>query len=71
VLSEFLISGLHKLTHTDKLRAMQLLIADLVLEEDIGLQTASKYDLFTPYGNETAAQVLTEFLESDRNKTGQ
>jgi len=70
VLSENLIHELRKLNRVDKLRAMQVLVTELAVEEDTLLMPGATYEILTPYGNEAAAQVLLEFLEAAK-KEGQ
>jgi hypothetical protein len=66
MLSKDLIHELRKLNRADKVRAMQVLVAELAVEEDAILMPGAAYDLVTPYGNEAAAQVLFEVLEASR-----
>ena len=68
MLSEYLIEELRKLNRTDKLRAMQVLVTELAVEEDSLLMPGATYELLTPYGNEAAAQVLAEFLEASKKE---
>jgi len=68
MLSENLIHELRKLNRTDKLHAMQVLVTELAVEEDTLLMPGATYELLTPYGNEAAAQVLAEFLESSKKE---
>ncbi len=70
MLSENLIHELRKLNRVDKLRAMQVLVTELAVEEDTLLMPGATYEILTPYGNEAAAQVLLEFLEAAK-KEGQ
>lgn len=67
MLSENLIHELRKLNRADKLRAMQVLVTELAVEEDANLMPGASYELFTPYGNEAAAQVLAEFLQASKD----
>lgn len=62
MLSETLVHELRKLNRADKLRAMQVLVTELAVEEEPLLMAGETYELFTPYGNEAAAQVLADFL---------
>lgn len=64
MLSENLIHELRRLNRADKLRAMQVLVTELAVEEDTLLMPGATYELLMPYGNEAAAQVLAEFLEA-------
>ena len=68
MLSDTLILELRKLNRADKLRAMQVLVTQLAVEEEPGLIPGMTYELLTPYGNEAAAQVLAEALEAARAK---
>lgn len=65
---EQLIPELRKLNRADKLRAMQVLVTELSAEEDAWLISGATYEITTPYGNEVAAQVLADFLQSTENK---
>ena len=56
-----LLTELRKLNRLDKLRAMQVLVAELSAEEGLGLEAGIAYELFTPYGNEAAAEILSDF----------
>ena len=62
---EQLIPELRKLNRGDKLRAMQVLVADLAAEEEALLMSDSTYEIITPYGNEAAAQILFDVLQAD------
>ena len=64
MLPETLIRELHKLNRAGKLRAMQVLVTELAVEEEPILRPGETYELMTPYGNEEAAQVLSDFLGS-------
>lgn len=66
MLSEGLIRELRKLNRADKLRAMQVLVTELAVEEHINLVPGATYEILTPYGNEAAAQVLLDALEASR-----
>lgn len=55
---------LRKLNRADKLRAMQILVAELAAEEDALLLPGATYELITPYGNEAAAQILFDVLQA-------
>jgi len=68
MLSETLIRELRKLNRADKLRAMQVLVTELAVEEEPMLKPGETYELVTPYGNEGAAQVLSDFLGSYENE---
>ncbi len=57
MLTEELLAQVKGLGEEDKLKLVELLIEDLRL---IG----TAYEIYTPYGNEAAARVLIEELES-------
>ncbi len=61
---EQLIHELRKLSRADKLRAMQVLVTELSAEEEAWLIPGAAYEIVTPYGNETAAQVLYDVLQA-------
>ncbi len=65
MLSDTLIHELRNLNRVDKLRAMQLLVTELASEE-YNLVSGATYELFTPYDNEAAAQVLYDFLQASK-----
>jgi hypothetical protein len=58
------IHGLKKLNRADKLRVMQILVTEFSAEEEAWLIPGATYEIATPYGNETAAQVLYEVLQA-------
>ena len=66
MLSEKLIQELRTLNRTDKLRAMQVLVNELASEEVIDLRPNTVYELHTPYGNKSTAQVLGAFLDATK-----
>jgi hypothetical protein len=64
MLSDALVRELRKLNRADKLRAMQVLVIELSAEEEAWLIPGATYEIVTPYGNEAAAQVLSDMLET-------
>lgn len=64
MLSDNLVQELRRLTHAEKLRAMQLLVSELVSEDSATLQAGMEYPIFTPLGNEEAAKTLLDYLEA-------
>jgi hypothetical protein len=72
MLTEDLIKELHKLPRPDKLRAVQLLVNDLSLEEEFGFVAGAQYEVWSPYDSAEAATILTKLLEDDErtNKNG-
>jgi hypothetical protein len=74
MLSSELIAELHKLTLVEKLRVVQLLVNELAIEQEADFEAGVQYSIYTPYGNEAAAQVLLEILneeEAKDRKTGE
>lgn len=61
-----LFSELHKLNHTDKLRAMQFLANELAVEEEALLKPGTQYEVWSPYDAPGAAQTLLDMLEADK-----
>lgn len=59
-----LILELKGLNRVDKLRAIQVLVNELAVEEEVQLSSGMAYEIFTPYGNEEAAQVMFEALQA-------
>lgn len=53
------------MNRADKLRVIQLLADDLAAEEAIGFIPDAAYEIITPYGNEAAARVLSDFLATE------
>jgi hypothetical protein len=68
MLSQSLIHDLRNLNRVDKLRAVQVLVTELALEEETLLIPGGTYEILTPFGNEAAAQVLQNVLEASRNE---
>jgi hypothetical protein len=68
MLPEQLINDLHKLNRADKLRAVQLLVNDLALEEEFGLVPGAQYEIWSPYDSAEAAAILTKLLDEDKQK---
>lgn len=63
-----LIDELKRLPRADKLRVMQVLVNELAAEENALLVSNTPYEIFTPYGNEAAAQILYEALQVEVGK---
>jgi hypothetical protein len=68
MLPEQLINDLHKLNRADKLRAVQLLVNDLALEEELGFVPGAQYEIWSPYDSAEAAAILTRLLDEDMQK---
>ena len=62
MLSEKLLSELHRLNRAEKLRVIQVLANELAQEEAL-LAPGVEYPIYTPYGNEEAAQTLLKMLD--------
>ncbi len=65
MLSQALLAELHKLNRADKLRAVQLLVNDLAVEEAALLAPGMRYEVWSPYDAPGAAQTLLKMLEAD------
>lgn len=69
MLSEQLLSELHKLNHAEKLRVVQLLVNELASDEALlteAFPTGARYEVWSPYESASAAQQLLELLEEDK-----
>jgi hypothetical protein len=66
MLTHELLNELHKLNRADKLRVVQLLVNELAAPETDLLQPNVEYPIYTPFGNEGAAQTLYEFLQASK-----
>ncbi len=65
IISDELLEELHRLSRTEKLRVIRLLADDLAQEEGL-LIPGAEYPIYTPLGNEAAAQTLMKMLEDDK-----
>lgn len=68
MLPEQLMNELHHLDRPDKLRAIQLLINDLALEEEVNFVPGAQYEIWSPYDSAEAATILNKLLEEDAHK---
>ncbi|HMA34708.1 MAG TPA: hypothetical protein VKY74_09545 [Chloroflexia bacterium] len=68
MLSNELLSALHKLDHADKLRAMQFLVGELAREEDALLPPGTLYEVWSPYDAPAAADALLKMLEENEQR---
>ena len=59
-----LLAELHKLDRAEKLRVVQLLVNDLAAEEPSLPVSEGAYPVYTPLGNEAAADVLSQMLQA-------
>jgi len=66
LISQELLTRLQELSRADKLHVMQLLASDLA-DESHYIAPGSSYEIFSPYGNEAAAQVLYDVLQAAEN----
>jgi len=58
-----LLTAVHSLPRTDKLRLVQELIADLAQEEGL---SAGEYPVWSPYQAHEAAATLMQMLEQEK-----
>ncbi|MBZ0315049.1 MAG: hypothetical protein K8L91_01430 [Anaerolineae bacterium] len=70
MLSDNLVQESRRLSHAEKLSAMQLLVHELASEEVGLLREDIEYPIITPFGNEQAAKTLLEYLEEKPNRNG-
>jgi hypothetical protein len=62
-----LLPTLQELSHTDKLRLMQWLAAQLAKEERVPLLSPDvEYPVWSPYDAHEAASILAAFLEREK-----
>ena len=64
MLSNELLNQLHELNRVEKLRVVQLLVNELAVEEEVLLTPGMEYPIYTPLGNETAAQILSDVIRT-------
>jgi hypothetical protein len=60
-----LLTELHKLNRSDKLRVVQILVNELAVEEEATLVSGAHYEVWSPYDAPGAAQTLLKMLEAD------
>jgi hypothetical protein len=60
-----LLAELSRLDRADKLRAMQVLMAELASEQGVRLTPGGEYEVWSPYDAADAAVTLTRLLESE------
>jgi hypothetical protein len=66
-----LIPALQALSHTDKLRLLQVLVFELAQEEGVSLVDPNlSYPIWTPYNAVEAADTLLQALEMDKSING-
>ena len=68
MVSNELLSELHKLSRADKLRVMQVLIEEMALEE-LGMVSGTHYEVWSPYDAAGAAVKLMKMLEDDKKSS--
>ena len=70
MLSHELLAVVHSLPRADKLRLMQVLLADLAQAEGVQLrETDAGYAVWSPYEAFEAAEALLEALNEDARPT--
>jgi hypothetical protein len=62
MISDELWTQLHKLNRVEKLRVIQVLVNELANDAALLLQPDIEYPIYTPYGNEAAAEILHKVL---------
>jgi hypothetical protein len=67
--TEEVFSELRKLNRPDKLRAMEILMLELVAEEGALLSSATQYEVWSPFDAPVAAETLTKLLEQEKKET--
>jgi hypothetical protein len=68
MLSQVLKQELDKLTRSEKVRVVQMLVEQLAQEEE--RLTSRAYEIWSPYDAPGAAAILTDMLEEDRRNNG-
>jgi hypothetical protein len=66
MLSEQLLSELHKLNRTEKLRVVQILVNELAVDEsapEVLIQAGAQYEVWSPYDAFEAAHILQDMLD--------
>jgi hypothetical protein len=66
--TEEVLSELRKLNRADKLRAMEVLVLELVAEEGGLLRSGTQYEVWSPFDAPTAAESLTKLLEEEKKE---
>jgi hypothetical protein len=64
MLSKELLNQLQELSPVEKLRVVQLLVNELAVAEEERFSSGVEYPIYTPLGNEAAAQILLEELKA-------
>ena len=62
-----LLAELSRLNRAQKLRVVQLLVNELVVEE-ASLAESFEYPIYTPYGNEAGAKMLLDLLNEEEGR---
>jgi len=65
MVSSDVLSELHGLSKADKLRVIQILVADIAREEGVPALPAGEYSVWAPYDAFQAAETLLGALEED------
>ena len=63
--TEEVFAELRRLNRVDKLRAMEILVLDLVAEEGALLRSGTQYEVWSPHDASLAAESLTKLLEQE------
>ena len=70
MLSDSLIRELHKLSRTEKVRAMRILLDDLAAEDEPYFPPGAEYAVWSPFDSADASEKLTALLEQERGRNG-
>ena len=66
MLSENLLTELHQLSRTEKLRVVQILVNELASEEETLIASDRAYEIWSPFDSATTARQLKELLDKDK-----
>jgi hypothetical protein len=70
MLSTELMASLHKLSRSDKLRAVQILVNDLASEEAAMLEGITAAEVWSPFDAPKAVQTLQLMLDEEKARNG-
>ena len=71
MLSQELLTELRQLSHSDKLRVVQLLVNELAAEEGPTILPDQDYEIWSPYDAFEAAQALKDALEEHKKRSAE
>ncbi len=70
MISGELLDELQKLDRGEKLRVIQILAGELVVEDNEQLRTGATYEVWSPFDAPEAANTLLKMLEDNETKNG-